>query len=1723
MDPSQVDTLIQRLVVNPHDEQALATAHQSGAADPKSYAMLLERVGSETTDPAYASHWLSEAANVWSTTLGDAHRAARVLMQAIERDPTQRTAADRLAQLYREKGDVKALVALLERRVKALTPVAGEDAEIRAELTGIHEELGRLWNESLGQPRKGLDNFRRAVELDPANTYAIYGAREVYKALGEWQNAVALFESELALETDPSRKLALLRDEAATRRAGGDLAGATRALGRARQIDAQDAGLQQEYGALIVDRLTAGENVPAQEKTLGTELLVGLAEVYDGEHGLAYSAGALDIEPGHDRALQLYAHYARSLQREEGVTSRYLAYIQANPSGPMAADARWLLAGSYESSGQLQEAIEVLEPLRTLGDPQAQAKLRELYAQSGLRMPSVAPPAPLPQPTVPKPRSVPAPAARAGHGGSGSHAAAAPMAPPAPPLGSLEAAQALVDEGKRDEALAAYRAILEHEPNQPEALSWVEDHLRTKRDYRALREVLRAAVRGPGLSQEVRQERLREIAGLSEGNLRDVDGAIDAWKQLLTIDRTDEAARQALTRALEKNQRWDDLSLLLEYEASAQTDLEKKITLEKRLAALHEQKRHDFASAAEAWERIVILIPDDDQAIATASALFEKAGALDRAAQVIASSAGGVDDRAARDPLYERLGQLRERLNDPGGAGEAYAEAAEHDRHGRLWEAAERCFVTAEQWDRAGAAAVHRAGADTDSGRKAGHFARAAEHYGRGGNEAAFAENLTQATDLDPSNEEYATALGELFTRSRRWDDLVAFLLKRSDRLTDRARRVAVRRDAARIYGVELRNKDAARETWAQVLEDGEDKEALEHLIEDAVAREDYEDATGFLRRLEDVAADRAEKARVALREAELVADGLGDVETAIARYERVLAELDPASRPALQAIADLQEARDNPSAAAGALEREMKLTSSPADRGPIAERLARLYEQLGQPENAIRALDIVLAADPDDFDALGRLCDLCEKTKQWGKLAELLAKRIEVEADNDEVVALTKKLGRVLADELDRGDEALAVFEDLARQGEAPIRDAYVELGDRLGWRGVVASKLVEWWFEAKPSPERTSHLRGAFERFADVGRDDDAVRIGCEVIRSRGGDAPLAQQLERLAVKTNDLDSLAVAHDFLSRDTAGADRARELVRQAEVQLQAGAPRAECLRHGEEGLASIAPDQAEPLLARLAIVAKDGAEIVGLYERQIGRCKNQPDRVNALARAAQIASMHDQIDRARALFDLALGSTPSEDALGVLERAAREADKQTKTNSLRAALCAAMANGGQGARDGGRTRGSLLRRAASIANVELHDVDEAFDLLGDALVAHVEAASLDALEELARQVDDLRRAEATLTRALGEVFEGPMVRQLLARRARLRREELEDKTGAAADLKKLYDLSPTDPTALEDLSQLLTELGDHRAMVQLYEDQILRGKDVAVRAELARRVARLWEKELGDPREAADAWRRVLRMKPGDPEGTAGLEHAKANMLKKASSESDSEPPPAVRESVPAKAPSIAPAPIAAHAAPASDNPEKASEAAAETEEAPPPSHVETHAVAAAPKTVAREEVPSATATSSASAPAIQTTKGIEAEVAPVSLPSHDLRDSERTAKANIVVPPMAIGDEDEAEAERKPYDEEPADPKAITAVRTVDSLRHEKHEDAGAADEGDDIDIPVEDAALTDEVVIGDDLAEMVEGEDASPPPPPAEKKAPTEPPPLVKRSVPPPLPRM
>lgn len=1547
-----METLVQRLVQNPHDQDAITYAHQAGQSDPRSYAMLLEKVGTATSDPAFSSHWLTEAANVWLTSLGDAHRAARALMIAIDRDPTQPLPAERLADLYREKGDTKALVALLERRAKALSALAQHDPALRQQVAQIHEELGRSWSEPpLSQPKKAVENYRRAIEYDPTAQYAIYALRELYKAHAQWADAIPLFELELRLVSDLERRVALLCDEAEVRRNAGDLAGATQAYRGARDADGgQDPGLKQHVAALVLQRMQAGNQVDPAEIEEAAALFVELAEQYPGEHGFSYSLCALELAPANDRAVQLAIYYGEQLGRVLEAAPKAAAYLKANPQGPLAADARRVVTQAMEIGGD-DSLIEALGPAPGAGiEEQVQ--------------------------------------------------------------GLLEIAQALARKAKKNEAAAKYREVLSLDPDNTDAIAFLEAYYRQSRKFAELRDMLLAAAQIEDADVDQRRAWLKEVAVLCESQLRDPASAIVALKQTVALDPDDEIALGQLKRLLEKAGQWDELAEVLTREAEETGDVEARILLERSLAKLHEQRRKDPIATGETWARIAALAPDDEEAIWTSVGHFERGERLDLAARVIQDNVATISDEAARASLLERLGELRLALGEPVGAGEAFAEGASLVRSSKLWALAEKAFVQAESWDQAAAAVDEQAELATSNADKAAFYATESDYLARAGDEASAVLRLEQAAELDPVNDEYAAKLEARYEEAQRIEDLANFLMKRADALKDPAQRVALRKRAANIQRDALQNPEAARATLLALLDDGDEPEALAWLADDAQQNGDAESAVGYLARLVKVTTDPAAKVEVALREAALLADGLDDLEGALARYRRILEELDPEHPGVLLSIADLEERLGNQAATAEALEKRLALLQGTEEKLETAERLARLYEgPLDDPKAAIRVLDIVRELEPENFDAVQRLCELCEREEDWPRVADLLAELIEVEGDEEEVSRMTRRLAEILHRKVGKGDEALAALMNVGDQGDEACRTEYVRLGDELGWKGVVASKLVEWYADAPNGPERNEALRGAFDRFLAVGREADAASVALELARSRGADADIAQQLEAIAVKLKDLDALSVAHDLVAAELRGVARAEELVRQAEVLCQAGVDPQEAVQHGEQSLSSVPPAEVGPLLERLAAIASGPEAIVDIYERQVTRCKAPQDKLQALARAAQVAASHGAFDRARHFMDVALGGAVQEETLEVLEEAARTSDERLGGDKLRRTLAEALAAGGQGARDGGRTRSALLGRAAQIAHRDLKDTAQAFVWLGDAIVAHVDDERLDALEALAEEIGDPRRAEAVQSRALEEVFDGPLVRKLLARRAALRRNRLDDPVGAAADLKRLHDLSPSDTQVMEQLSALYTELRDYRGMVQLYEDQILRGKDPTSRAELARKVARLWEDELDDAREAADAWRRVLRMKPGDPEATEGLERAKSNMLKKKPerepvSDALAAPPPA----------SSAPARATSEAAPATTSePAGAAESAASATEAPATESPATGADAAdaAASDVARH--PAEAAPESAPASAAQDGTPTEAAAADAQAPSTTEGDEGSTGAPSFEPPAVS------------------------------------------------------------------------------------------------------------
>ena len=1515
-----MDGLVQRLVDNPHDEEAVASAYRDGQTDPRGYALRLERVGTATGDPAIASHWLTQAADAW-LTLGDLGRAAHLYMKAVDRCPLDPAPASRLADLYREKGQKEGLAALLGRRAKTLAPVAQTDMAVRGDLALIHEELGQLWSDApLDNPTKATQHYQRAVELDRRRHFAIYSLRELLKGQSRWAEAVPLFALEQELVEDPDRRHDLFIDEAHVRQQAGDLAGACSALRQAMRFGGADAAAQAQLAGLVVERSRAGESLPATERDEAVALYVGLGESFPGpEHGLAYVLCALELEPNGSAAMDLAIKFGGGSGREAEVSQRAAAFVKTAPTGPVAdAAMQWLgrypaasmppppapaavsvvanSAGavSPESSSpvaaddeddapslQLEVALEVAEPASEPSAPVASAAMRS-------------------EPRVPVAASVPVSAAVA--------------VPPGADVESLlEQADALARRAKKREAGEIYAQVLQLDSANERAIAFLRGFLRQTRQFVELRDMLLGAGRGTSGALDFRARCVREAAGVCESQLRDIDGAVDAWQELMTIAPDDEVGATQLRRLLERGQRWDDLAIFLEQQASQASDLEARIALERTLAKIHEDKRDDRVAAGEAWGRIAGLAEGDDEAIFSAVEHFEAAQVPAMAVSVIEDNLGGIGDESLQAELYGKLGELRGAAGDTLGAGDAWFEAASLVKTEELWGAAEAAYVEAEAWGQAATAVSERAAGAESAGAKALLIAQEAEYLSRAGDADGAIARLAEAADLAPSDERLAEAYVDQLTLRGEQAEAVSFLLRRVERLDVPEQRQVLLRRAADMHR-ELGDEAAAIECLERVVAEGDDEPALEQLASHKEQAGELDAAIDYLERLGRCAADPERRVEVYMHQAHLFASGLNDLPTAVERFERILTDVDSGSIDALRAIAHLQERQDNAAGQADALERIMKIEQDAEQQLEISQRLADLYQVLDDAPRAAIALSKVIELDDNDFEAIQRLHDTYVQLGSWADVAELSVRLIEIEGEDEPLSEMTRRLAAILEEELDRADEALERLVGLADLGDADCRNAAVSLADRLNRPKWVGEKILEWSTGSSVA-ERSDALRAAFSRFVAADDDEAAIATATELSRAKRADLEIASQLEMIATRARDLDALGTAHDILVEPMDSPDRAGELVRQAEAMVSAGSTPQEAIRRGEIGLSGIAAGETTPLLERLAALSSDDDDVIGIYQRQAGRCQTVAERVDALAAAAQVASERGATDRSRAFFEQGLAEAAQGGSIESLVEVARRQDEAHEAVTLRTLLAEALASG-HGSRDGGRTRAQWLVRAARLMHEELSNSPKAFEWIEEALALNADDECLAALLATARAVDDLPRAESALSGALEEVFDGPIVRKLLAARAVVRRDELGDLTGAAADLKRLHDLNPSDAEVMDTLEDLYRQLEDHRGMVELFEDQILRGKDPAIRAEIARKVAKLWENELCDQREAADSWRRVIRMKKGDEEAIEGLERAKGKMRERRSLLPPSPPPPSVTSNPPPVV--VAPAPAA-------------------------------------------------------------------------------------------------------------------------------------------------------------------------------------------------------------
>lgn len=156
---------------------------------------------SEPSARARAAYRLGE---VYEQHLDQADRAAAAFESALAASPGYAPAAEALDRLRASQGAWRRLADQLEAQAAAT-----EDEE---KALGLLRGAGELWAHALGDPRRAIGCYERALEIDPGDLEALLSLEQLYRRLSRHDALAKVYSGLARVLADPGARVASLRE-----------------------------------------------------------------------------------------------------------------------------------------------------------------------------------------------------------------------------------------------------------------------------------------------------------------------------------------------------------------------------------------------------------------------------------------------------------------------------------------------------------------------------------------------------------------------------------------------------------------------------------------------------------------------------------------------------------------------------------------------------------------------------------------------------------------------------------------------------------------------------------------------------------------------------------------------------------------------------------------------------------------------------------------------------------------------------------------------------------------------------------------------------------------------------------------------------------------------------------------------------------------------------------------------------------------------------------------------------------------------------------------------------------------------------------------------------------------------------------------------------------------------------------------------------------------------
>lgn len=1409
------------------------------------------------------------------TAADDTSQAAlRSAIDDVDLAEARRLAAD-------DPSSAEAVASVLGRMLVDGLPVADlADAAKAAAQRAPRDEGGNavallcgavLWR-SAKQPQVAEPYFRRVRRSDPANAEVLAFYREIFADDAAASQLLQVLVQARRASGDAEQRLALAEEMATL--AESRLGSADRAIEVWRSVMREDgytvraaSALQRLYRdggkwTALVDLLKDElERLPAGSDHDGAriEKLLEVAELYRDRLKLDTMAlgtlqRILDLDPRHEASLQALADTYEKAGRYNDLLGVYQRRIDAAAStGDVERQVELLrkIAEIWmEKLGNPQRALEPLARVRELRPDDGAArdllariheKRRDWRALINLRREEL-------------------------QGKVGDEALQL----------RLELARLAEQRlGDRSEAIAAYNEVIDVHGDVHEAIDPLVHLYERESRWASAAELLHRKLAHADRDDAIAL--LGQLGALYTDRLHARADAVCVWSELLRLVPGHDKAIRRLRDAHVAENRWDELVQLyrgqgrvsdvvdvLQSAADRVGDTQARVALYRRVASLCADELGQPERAQKALERTLAIQPDNLDVARQLVPIYREQSNWARMMSTYEVLLRAAEDDDERLSIIESLQHVAEHELASPTLTLSWAAAAyrlrpdDESRRSALETAAER----ADGWDELVAIFEARIAHESVSD---------AERLALLDKLAVIARDRLFKPDdaqryfrriiaVDPTDARAMTALEEIYTSMRRWEDLSEVYRRRLEVTEDEAARLDTLRALARLQESQLGDLDQATTCLREILElQPDDDGTLDALARIQRNRGNWADLAEVLERKLHRVSKGSARVPLVFELAQLRALRLAQSDEAVAGFLAVL-ELEPMHRGAVEALEGLRQA--DPS------------TSLPVMRG-----LLPFYQRVQDREKEAEAMEVIVAAEDDPAARRRQLALLADSYEAMPERREdALRIRGELFAAEPESWEGRQTLLR-LGTELQRLDDVSTAYGVARRQLEAELEEAraggHTMPRERMALR---RDLLLEHGAMLRDLLGRPAEAEAAYREILDQDETHQGAYEALEsLLRERSANEELVQLYRRRVDVT-----------FNQREQ------RELLsRMIDISRTLLGDRATAIATAEELLDLIPDDLATiQLLAQMYAEGQEARDH-GNLEEILGRWAELVDddveRRRLMVwrgrlRMEQLGDAFGAVD----LFGQVLGDDPDDEpSRQLLEHLLEEPSVQLQACALLEPIYERRADHsgrirvlqvrGRHAQQSGSVDEAvtLLIAIARIYEHQQGDAATAFEAMRQAYV--MDPRRLDTREDVERL--GLAQGRATdLVAVWNEALEtdvasDPALRiDLTHRVCVLLDEQLRDQEGARQAYSALLALDPPDASlahkAVEALCRLHLEAGDGVALVEA-KRQLLRFTDgrpqqVRIRLEIA-----AIQEQLGDRIGAAMSYSEVLDMQP--------------------------------------------------------------------------------------------------------------------------------------------------------------------------------------------------------------------------------------------------------------